>query len=69
MGLTPDGANRLFSSTGVHPIFGQLKTNEETAIQMAHQSPSDSNAMTVNADPRLSRGAVRGADSRGFQAG
>ena len=34
----------------------QPKTNEETAAQMAHQSPSDSSAMTMNAGPRHAGG-------------
>jgi hypothetical protein len=47
----------------------QPKTNEETAAQMAHQSPSDSSAMTMNAGPGLRREGVRETDSRGLRAG
>ena len=47
----------------------QPKTNEETAAQMAHQSPSDSSAMTMNAGPGVMRGEFRGMASRGFRAG
>ena len=47
----------------------QPKTNEETAAQMAHQSPSDSSAMTMNAGPGLRREDVRETDSRGLRAG
>ena len=47
----------------------QPKTNEETAAQMAHQSPSDSSAMTMYTGPGLRWEGVRGADSRGVRAG
>ena len=47
----------------------QPKTNEETAAQMAHQSPSDSSATTTNAGPGVMRGEVRGVASRGLRAG
>jgi hypothetical protein len=56
-------------ATEVRLVFAQPKTNEETETQIAHQSPSDSSATTMNADPGLRREVVRGADSRGLRAG
>jgi hypothetical protein len=64
-----EGQGTAYASSGGTSRLGQPETNEETATQMAHQDPSDSSRMTMNADVRLSRGAVRRADSRGFRAG
>ena len=61
--------NRVREQPRVRLVFGQPKTNEETATQIAHQSPSDSSATTVNAGPGLMRGEVRGIASRGLRAG